>query len=38
MQGIIPHITTLEMASVLHLFELVMKVFLPRQNRWFAWY
>ena len=28
----------LEMGSVLHLSELVMKVFLLRQNRWFAWY
>ena len=28
--------TTLEMVSVLHLSELVMRVFLPRQNRWYV--
>ena len=28
----------MEMVNELPLFASVMKVFLPRQNRWFAWY
>jgi hypothetical protein len=26
------------MVSALHLFVLVMKVFLPRQNKWYVWF
>ena len=32
------HSTTLAMVSALPLFVLVMRVFLPRQSKWFAWY
>ena len=36
--GHLPHITTLEMVSILPLFVLVMRVFLLRQSKWYAWY
>ena len=32
------HITTLAMVSALPLFVSVMRVFLPRQSKWYAWY